>query len=104
MSESDLDEHPREEECERHPQRAARPEGGEATPNALEERDDDHREHREVREVRVDRRRAEPDGYAGLVRDVQEEERDRRSEHDCSRRYASVRNPVRQADGDYTPP
>jgi hypothetical protein len=33
---------------------------------------------------------------------VQEEDRDRRGEHDCTRRYASVRKPGRQGDGDYT--
>ena len=43
-----------------------------------------------------------PTRDAGLVGDVQEEDRDRRGEHDRTRRYASVRKPGRQGDGDYT--
>ena len=43
-----------------------------------------------------------PDRDAGLVGDVQEEDRDPGSQHDRAGRYASVRKPGRQRDGDYT--
>ena len=98
----DADEHPGEEERAGDPQRPPCDERLEPAPPRLDDRSHDDRKDGEVGEIRIDRRRPERHLQARLVPDVEEEDRDRRSQHDRAGRHASVRQPGRQRDGDYT--
>ncbi len=60
----------------------------EAGPRRRDDRRDEHDEHRDVGRADVDRRRADADAELGLVALVDEEERDRRREHECAERVA----------------
>src|SRR5882757_991838 len=102
MPEPDLDEDPDAEEPGSEPKGPSGRERPEAAPSARGQRSEHDREHDEVGEVGVDRGRAEADRDSGLIRHVQEKDRNPGSQHDRAGRYASVRKPGRQRDGDYT--
>ena len=97
----DLDDHPGDEEAGDDPEPEPGAERLEAAAQPLRQRGEHDAEHDEVRQIGVDRGRAEADGDAGLVAHVQEEDRDRRCEHDRAPRHASVRKGG-QGDGHYT--
>ena len=90
----DLDHHPREEQPDREPEPAPARERREAVAEAAPGGGDDDREHGEVRQVRVHGRRTEADAEPGLVVDVQEEDRDRRCEHERARRHRRRETPL----------
>ncbi len=54
---------------------------------------------REVRQVRIHRRRAESDAESGLVADMQEEDRDRRCEHERAGRHRRRQTPLSPSGG-----
>ena len=83
-----------EEEPGGEPQPASASERREPVAEPAPDRHDHDGEHGEVREIGVEGGRAEPDAESGLVVDVQEEDRDRRREHERPGRHRRRETPL----------